>query len=285
MSRHGRRLLRPLWGALARADRCFAGFRPQTAPAKPAPPAAASGLGRITGKVTERGKDPVSFANVVVLGTHQGTLTDENGNFVIPGVTVGTVQVQAQAVGYDRQIQTVQVNAGATSTVNFNFGEQKVVKEMQEIEVRAEKRIDTKSSSTKQTITAEKLKEIPVDNLRDAVSTKPVSLPRAVNSHSAVARRRGEVPVRRGRGPRPAPRTQREHRESRGRGHRRDLRWLRCGIRQCAVGCRSVSTKEGTDRFGGEVRWDTDRYGDPTKTSTTTIASRSGSADRRRSRT
>jgi outer membrane receptor protein involved in Fe transport len=28
----------------------------------------------------------------------------------------------------------------------------------------------------------------------------------------------------------------------------------------------SVSTKEGTDRFGGEVRWDTDRYGDPTKT-------------------
>ena len=28
----------------------------------------------------------------------------------------------------------------------------------------------------------------------------------------------------------------------------------------------SVSTKEGTDRFGGEVRWDTDRFGDPTRT-------------------
>ena len=28
----------------------------------------------------------------------------------------------------------------------------------------------------------------------------------------------------------------------------------------------SVSTKEGTDRLSGEVRWDTDRYGDPTKT-------------------
>src|SRR5206468_11140781 len=28
----------------------------------------------------------------------------------------------------------------------------------------------------------------------------------------------------------------------------------------------SVSTKEGTDRLTGEVRWDTDRYGDPTKT-------------------
>ena len=28
----------------------------------------------------------------------------------------------------------------------------------------------------------------------------------------------------------------------------------------------NVSTREGTDDFGGEVRWDTDRYGEPTKT-------------------
>src|SRR5207247_1628262 len=28
----------------------------------------------------------------------------------------------------------------------------------------------------------------------------------------------------------------------------------------------SVTTKEGTDRLAGEVRWDTDRYLDPTKT-------------------
>src|SRR5207247_5637973 len=28
----------------------------------------------------------------------------------------------------------------------------------------------------------------------------------------------------------------------------------------------AVSTKEGTEKFGGEMRWDTDRYGDPSKT-------------------
>src|SRR5580765_8059588 len=28
----------------------------------------------------------------------------------------------------------------------------------------------------------------------------------------------------------------------------------------------AVSTREGTDKFGGEVRWDTDRYGAPSKT-------------------
>ena len=42
----------------------------------------------------EKGKDPVSFANVIVLGTKQGTMTDENGNFVIAGVPVGTYQVK-----------------------------------------------------------------------------------------------------------------------------------------------------------------------------------------------
>jgi hypothetical protein len=39
--------------------------------------------------------------------------------------------VQVQAIGFDRQVQTVQVNAGQTATVNFNFGESKVVKQIE----------------------------------------------------------------------------------------------------------------------------------------------------------
>ena len=280
MTRHGRRLL-PFLGlafGLMFASVAFAQTSP--APAKPAAPAAkpaapapaapgapGGAMGRITGKVTERGKDPVSFANVVVLGTHQGTLTDENGNFVIPGVTVGTVQVQAQAVGYDRQVQTVQVNAGATSTVNFNFGEQKVVKEMQEIEVRAEKRIDTKSSTTKQTITAEKLKEIPVDNLRDAVGTK-----------AGVVAQGGELHFRGGRGGEVKFQFDGVEVSDPLLGRSANIANLAVAgtdvisggfdaeFGNALSGVVSVSTKEGTDRFGGEVRWDTDRYGDPTKT-------------------
>ena len=72
----------------------------QTRPASPAAPAAASG--RISGKATEKGS-PVSFANVVVLGTKQGTMTDETGAFVIAGVPVGTYQVKLQAIGFVSQ--------------------------------------------------------------------------------------------------------------------------------------------------------------------------------------
>src|SRR5438552_841972 len=141
-------------------------------PAAPAGSPGAGAVGRITGTVTDKSKNPISFANVIVLGTKQGTMTDEKGTYMIVGVPVGTVQLQVQATGYDKVVQPVEVNAGATTTTNLVVGEAKVTKQFEEIEVRAEKRIDTKSSTTKQTITAEKLREIPVDNLREAVAVK-----------------------------------------------------------------------------------------------------------------
>ena len=138
----------------------------------PRPAAPSGGVGRIAGHVVEIGKDPVAYANVVVLGTKQGTMTDEKGNFVIVGVPVGTQEVKVQQVGFEPLVRTVDVNAGATSNLEFNFGAKKVVKQIEEIEVRAEKRIDTKSSTTKQSISSEKLRELPVDNLMQAVAVK-----------------------------------------------------------------------------------------------------------------
>ncbi len=245
--------------------------KPATPAAKPATPAAApkaavSAYGKLTGRVTARG-EAVPYANVIVLGTKQGTQADENGSYTIPGVPVGEVQVRAMATGYDPSVQRVTVNAGQTATLNFAFGEQRVVKELPTIEVSAQKRIDTKSSTTKQTITADKLKEIPVDNLREAVAVK-----------AGIVAYGGELHFRGGRGG--EVKFQFDGVEVSdpllGRG---------ANIANLAVagtdvlsggfdaeygnalsGVVSVSTKEGTDRFGGEVRWDTDRFGDPTKT-------------------
>ncbi|HEY2955959.1 MAG TPA: TonB-dependent receptor [Candidatus Eisenbacteria bacterium] len=221
----------------------------------------------MTGRVVERGKEPIEFANVIVLGTKLGTMTDSNGNFVITGVPVGTVEIQVQPLGYDKQVQSLQVNAGATSAIEFNFGEKKVVKEVEEIEVRAEKRIDTKSSQTVQSISAERLREIPVDNLREAVATK-----------AGVVAQGGELHFRGGRG------GEVKYQFS-GVEVSDPLLGRGATVANLAIagtdilsggfdaeygnalsGVVNVSTREGTDRFGGEVRWDTDRYGDPTKT-------------------
>jgi outer membrane receptor protein involved in Fe transport len=237
----------------------------QTRPA--APTGAASTTGRISGRALEKGKDPVSFANVIVMGTKLGTMTDETGAFVIGGVPVGTYTVKLQAIGYDPVIQSVQVNAGETAVVTFSVGATKVVKEVETIEVRAEKRIDTKSSSTKQSISSEKLKEIPVDNLSQAVATK-----------AGVVAQGGELHFRGGRGG--EVKVQLDGVEATDPAFGGSANVANLAIAGADVlsggfdaeygnalsGVISVSTKEGTDRLGGEVRWDTDRYGDPTKT-------------------
>jgi outer membrane receptor protein involved in Fe transport len=237
----------------------------QTRPAAPAP--AASGAGRISGRALERGSDPVSFANVIVLGTKQGTMTDETGAFVIAGVPVGTYQVKLLAIGYDPVIQTVQVNAGQTAVVSFSVGQTKVVKEVETIEVRAEKRIDTKSSSTRQSLSAEKLKEIPVDNLSQAIATK-----------AGVVLQGGELHFRGGRGGEVKIQVDGVEATDPAFGSSGNVASLAvAGVDVLSggfdaeyggalSGVVSVSTKEGSDRLGGEVRWDTDRYGDPTKT-------------------
>lgn len=239
----------------------------QQPPRPAAPPAGSAAVGRITGRALGSGKDPVPFANVIVLGTRQGAATDDNGNFVINGVPVGKWQIRLQAIGFGAVTQEVTVNAGQTSTVTFTVGQANVVKEIETIEVRAEKRIDTKSSTTKQSISGERLKEIPVDNLSQAVATK-----------AGIVAQGGELHFRGGRGGEVKFQFDGIEVTDPGFG-------ASAGIATLAVagtdvlsggfdaeygnalsGVVSVSTREGSEKLAGEVRWDTDRYGDPTKT-------------------
>lgn len=226
-----------------------------------------AGVGRVVGKVTDKGGEPIAFANVIVVGTKQGTQTDENGSFVLIGVPVGTAQIQVQPLGYDRQIQEAQVNAGSSATLNFTFTSSKVVKTIDEIEVRAEKRIDVKTSETKHYISAEKLKELPVDDLRAAVGVKAGVVTQGGELHFRGGRS-GEVKFQfdgvevsdplGGRGPNIANLAI-AGTEIRSGGFDAEYGNALSGVI-------SVNTREGTDQFRGEVRWDTDRYGDPSKT-------------------
>src|SRR5215471_4950735 len=257
---------------LGLAASAYAQTHPATTPApgaaKPAAaPAGAANTGRITGRALEKGKDAVPFANVIILGTKQGTMTDETGAFVIPGVPVGSYEIKLQAIGYEAVVVKVQVNAGQTAVVNFDVGATKVVKEIETIEVRAEKRIDTKSSTTKQSISAEKLKEIPVDNLSQAVATK-----------AGIVAQGGELHFRGGRGGEVKFQFDGVEATDPAFGGNANIASLAVAgtdvlsggfdaeYGNALSGVVSVSTKEGTNRLGGEVRWDTDRFGDPTKT-------------------
>lgn len=74
----------------------------------------------ITGRVTDAATgQPLAGAQIVVVGTNLGALTNSSGVYVIRGVTPGTVAVRALIIGYAEQTQQVGVVAGETASLDF----------------------------------------------------------------------------------------------------------------------------------------------------------------------
>jgi len=227
------------------------------------------GAGSITGKITEKGgKDPVGYANVVVLGTKQGAQTAEDGSFTIRNIAPGSYQVRVLGMGYDPVTRSVTVNAGAATHVDVDLGGgAKVVKQVEEIVVTAQKLIDTKSSSTKQLVTSESLKDLPVESLQQAIGLKAGVVATGNDLHFRGGRA-GEVKY------------QLDGVEVSDPLFGRGASVANLAVASADVlsggfdaeygnalsGIVNVQTREGGPKFGGEVQWHTDRYGETVKT-------------------
>ncbi len=85
-----------------------------------AAPAHAQQTGAITGTVVRQSnQQPLETAQVLVVGTGLGTITDADGEYRISQVPAGQHQVRVQLVGYEQATQTVTVEAGQAATVDF----------------------------------------------------------------------------------------------------------------------------------------------------------------------
>jgi TonB-linked SusC/RagA family outer membrane protein len=83
--------------------------------------------GTITGRVVDgRTGAPVPSAQIQVVGTQLGTLSDREGNFRIANVSAGAQQVRALFIGYRSSTLDVQVVAGQVAVVNFTLSESAV---------------------------------------------------------------------------------------------------------------------------------------------------------------
>src|SRR5688500_5296435 len=75
--------------------------------------------GRISGTVTDSAKVPLAGAQVAVVGTRLGTMTDVVGRFTVSGVEAGTYEVRVQRIGERMQSVTgVVVRAGEDTRVD-----------------------------------------------------------------------------------------------------------------------------------------------------------------------
>ena len=80
--------------------------------------------GTIIGRVLDRNTgQPVSEANVVIVGTTRGGRTGEDGRYRITGVTPGTHPVRVTRLGYTAETRPANVAVGQDASVDFQIGQ------------------------------------------------------------------------------------------------------------------------------------------------------------------
>lgn len=89
--------------------------------------AVAQQAGTITGRVSRSPTgEPLPSAQVQIVGTQRGGLSDAEGRFLIQDVPAGTHTLRVQLLGFGVLEQTVTVAAEGTATVNFELREEAI---------------------------------------------------------------------------------------------------------------------------------------------------------------
>src|SRR5688500_2769618 len=124
--------------------------------------AAAQETGKIEGRVLDQGGQPIIGAQVVVVGTRYGNITNPQGYYFINNVPAGLQDVQAQFIGYQTvTVRQQRILSGQTTTLNFTLAQSAVA--VQAIEVVGERTplVPRDQVASKNIITGEQVAQLP----------------------------------------------------------------------------------------------------------------------------
>lgn len=79
--------------------------------------------GVLKGRVIDAQNLSLPGANVIVQGTTFGTVTDQKGDFSIPNLPAGNVEIKVSYLGYGELIKASQIQDGQTTTLDFKMDE------------------------------------------------------------------------------------------------------------------------------------------------------------------
>ena len=231
-------------------------------PPIPSPPAA----GRITGQVLDRDRHPIADASVRVLGITRGTNTDENGRFVLDDLPPGRYRLEAVRMDFTARLDSVEVPRGGAARLVFALTPRDL-HVVDGTETRSHRRID-KGTQTVSHSDRAKIDDLPgVGGYADVVAT--VAGVVAQNGVLHVNGSRGDetsVSIDGMRADNPKDRSAPELATLAIASADVITGGFDASRGDALAGFIELSTREGPDSLVGEVRWDTDRYGDPTKT-------------------
>ena len=124
---------------------------------------------------------PLAFANVLVIGTTLGGISQADGRFTIKAVPSGAHEVQASFMGYGVERQSVTVPPEGSAEVEFRLRET-IARKEKEVVVTAERPlVDVKATSTVRAYNADEISAMTVEPTLDSVVEQQPGVTRVNN--------------------------------------------------------------------------------------------------------
>jgi outer membrane receptor protein involved in Fe transport len=131
--------------------------------------APALGTARIEGKILDAdGSKPLAYANVIIIGTAKGAMSQADGGFVITPLDPGAYELQASFVGYETVKQSIKIEEGQTLNIVIRLKATAV--RTREVTIKADRPlVDVKRASTIRTYDEGELKSLAIQPTLDSV--------------------------------------------------------------------------------------------------------------------
>src|SRR5436189_1003044 len=136
--------------------------------------AAQQTTGKIEGSVTDQQGGPVANAQVTIVGTSFGALTNDKGYYFINNVPVGTYTVRARFIGYTAaEVPGVRVQGGFTLTVNVKLTPSAVAIGPVTVEAAANPIVPRDKVTSGSTVAGDFVHSLPIDDVRQVLTFQP----------------------------------------------------------------------------------------------------------------
>ena len=147
------------------------------------PLAAQQTTGKVEGTVTDQAGGALANAQVVIVGTSFGAMTDAKGYYFLNNVPVGSFTLRAQFIGYaPTEIQNVRVLGGQTLTLNVKLNPSAVAVAGVTVTAASNPIVPRDEVASKSIVSGQTINSLPVDDVRNVIALQPG----VVESGSAV---------------------------------------------------------------------------------------------------
>lgn len=138
------------------------------------PAAAQQTTGKIQGTVTDQAGVPLASAQVLVVGTSFGAVTNDQGYYFINNVPVGTYTVRAQFIGYaPTEVREVRVFGGQTITQDVKLTPSAIQVGGVSVEAAVNPIVPRDQVTSKDIVSGQLIDRLPVENTREALILEP----------------------------------------------------------------------------------------------------------------